>query len=1376
MAEKPYGIFGPQPQQPGEEPANLSAFGLGIGTAAASGFLPYKGGRLWDKYIGGARVIETAFPAAILRTFRISEVLSPLESYNKLGLGPTQLAKGGKYSAYLKNVFGPSIEELTLQKNGLAFGTITGKGGKAIGEGLQILAGTQKGSGIADYYARLYGTTLNLEGVAGASITDSLNDDLLRVLYKKNEIQIPFHEWLDTLAPHKRQKRLILAAKYRESINLFGKEVLLSEEMQRKFARAEVTTNLVRAKAATSAGRLNTLLRAPLELPVIGPAVSKIPFLKDLAVKPGTATSMFRGYVGKGLAVAAAFKGLEYVDYLRAEGNQAEAAMATTFGGGALGAFIGKRAGQRFSSKGFVIGAALGLAAGFAPRFDEGIVPGAATLYADAQVKRAQVSESIGLSESLREHERVAPGMSSFKTALGFAGVGALTLGLGDYAHFLGSGAIKAKGSSDPMWSVFQKAREDRKGRIHKRIWETKLGEKVSGTKIGKALSKVKGSMAIGAVGGAAIWAGINAITGLIGGNLLAAIPGAGFLGTTETPEELSDIYSGKKEVAVRKGRFWEFGRSSDYEGGRIEYFRQHNVARLKSRAYQKGLYGSEEERWEYDPWLNPMKALFGSDEWKYHYERKHTQSRPAPLTSTYGEDIPFIGPLVAATFGKLVKPRKAVRPEEWNLGGGTYAAEEDLRPEERPAYELGGIGPGAPVSPEDPSQLFNKLTYRRREAIGLIGFAEGAMQKALTGREEVFQNLETMATMGKETGSEYWLWKHMNLGGGLGSTEPIRRFIPRTPSYLETYNPLRNDQPSWMPDDYFIDLKHGNPLDKLKEGEIRLPGTGYAALNPELEGVDPEKYPLIHRLKILSDVAMWSPEYRQTLAQAKSSNLSESHQNMLDTVIDQVRQKKERRKFTRYRFNEDLLKAQDVTVTDVIRPGIIKTKEFGETEIALQGVGAIRDEVGAQEFAQDTLIGRRIQLQTPTLEGRSYGPSGRLKAVAMLDGIDYGSALASEGYAKPKALSEEFEQLQFTGMERAAGRIAETAMHGIDTPIEMLTPMSPASKMIRHRSPIEEYAKTEAIGTGDAFWDKPIENFLSPALRSTKYSMGLADVPENVEERRGISEYFDMLRWAKGKKLGNEYMKRDTLFGTDVFDMPPGSVMPRSDRDFFNEFVSARTEEERAQILNLVPENQQRVYVGQWMKQEEVASMAKVAAKRGTDYDNKVLAATKALRKSEGFEISGDLEKQWMNETGGQIPYDEWIRQKKAEQYFASHSLPGADWLGWHPSVDLEDVKMVAVGMEGLDYHDFDLWGSRERALSQKPYINEDLVREMGEGADFREVTESSIRAENLGKMSRGSNVQISSMAGLPEDQFRVQIQDGRSMMIEQAYDKLGA
>jgi hypothetical protein len=241
---------------------------------------------------------------------------------------------------------------------------------------------------------------------------------------------------------------------------------------------------------------------------------------------------------------------------------------------------------------------------------------------------------------------------------------------------------------------------------------------------------------------------------------------------------------------------------------------------------------------------------------------------------------------------------------------------------------------------------------------------------------------------------------------------------------------------------------------------------------------------------------------------------------------------------------------------------------------------------------------------------------------------------------------------------------------------------------------------------------------------------------------------------------------------------MPPMAAIPRQDRDYFNEFINAQTEGERKEILSLIPENQQRIYVGQWMRQEEIASKARLNANIGNEYDERVVETVGRARKAEGFDISSDLERQWQNETNGEIPYDEWIRQKRAAQYFDTHSLPGADWLGWHPSVDLEDVQMKKVQMEGLDYHDFDLWDQRERAMSRKPYINEDLVNQMEARASFDDAVRANSNAHNIGKVSRDkySRVEVTRNASYSKPQYRIEVKDRRQDLINKTYKELGA
>ncbi len=81
---------------------------------------------------------------------------------------------------------------------------------------------------------------------------------------------------------------------------------------------------------------------------------------------------------------------------------------------------------------------------------------------------------------------------------------------------------------------------------------------------------------------------------------------------------------------------------------------------------------------------------------------------------------------------------------------------------------------------------------------------------------------------------------------------------------------------PSWLPgDDYMTNFKVGDPYVQIDDGYARLPGAGYEALHPELKDVNPEDYPDIHKLRILSDVAPYSREYNQGSLSCLAQKLS---------------------------------------------------------------------------------------------------------------------------------------------------------------------------------------------------------------------------------------------------------------------------------------------------------------------------------------------------------------------------------------------------------------------------------------------------------------------------------------------------------------------
>ena len=121
------------------------------------------------------------------------------------------------------------------------------------------------------------------------------------------------------------------------------------------------------------------------------------------------------------------------------------------------------------------------------------------------------------------------------------------------------------------------------------------------------------------------------------------------------------------------------------------------------------------------------------------------------------------------------------------------------------------------------------------------------------------------------------------------GYTEPLRRFIQRE-SFDAQANEIENMMPSWMPgEDYMLDFKHGDPYVKLDDGYARLPGAGYEALHPELEGINPEDYPDIYKMSILADVAPYSRQYN-TFAMKVSNQAKNDTQ--LEIEYEKIRER----------------------------------------------------------------------------------------------------------------------------------------------------------------------------------------------------------------------------------------------------------------------------------------------------------------------------------------------------------------------------------------------------------------------------------------------------------------------------------------------------
>lgn len=789
-----------------------------------------------------------------------------------------------------------------------------------------------------------------------------------------------------------------------------------------------------------------------------------------------------------------------------------------------------------------------------------------------AHMTYASVSEITGLTALRKYGEETAPGMVGFQPWLGFTLSGLIT----------GTAAGMA-------YNVIQEMRAPSGAARYASMIEAKTSRQMMGglfnklPTMGKEMTR---AVRWGKVGAAVM--GAATLPFLLLG-----------LGSEKSVDELNEEYLGRKEVAIKKARWWEFG-TTPWEGEKIMYYRPNWYNRIMDDATEKSIYGDED--------ISPIGKAIRSLIDPYWLEKKTYQERPYPIAGTSGEHLGIFGTLYESTIGRVLKPPAYMHVEEW-MGG--YKTEKK---QYEPSRDLGGLPKEEAMSPYSLKEQLKQQYYMSYEAAGLRGFVFSTIKEALTGDQDLFEETPILQSSADIDSTRRKFWD-MNLGGLLGLTEPYRRFVPKRPYSSDYVNPIKNLMPDWMPgEDYFINFKVGDPYSKIAEGEYRLPGKGYEARYKELAGLDPEKYPLIHRYKILADVAPYSKEFRQVRRKLESYEPTEYEKGIFLETEKQLEEKRKRKEF---------------------RP----------------------------EVYDQTVLGR------------------------------YGAALAD---------------------------IARM------NPLEQLTPIAPAHKLLPPTTPLSSYEES-IYGKEFKLWQRPIDDFIRPFFTTASNMIGLDSIPEHIREAREIERYFDELKFIKNKRLENmayargavaraKYYRREasqTLIGADAYanEFRLLAALPKREKVYFNQFMEAKPEE-RERILELVPDNMRDLYIAQWDK----------AILR--DLQENKLEATDQERYN--------LEREIFNRMAA-------IRSKRKAEAEAvlSESNPGVpdeSWIGWRSDVDLEDIKLKYLIQTGRDYHYYDLWDDRLKSLRRKPYLDDALEQvqpliERREKPSYQDAYKAAIR-----------------------------------------------
>ncbi|RLA68522.1 MAG: hypothetical protein DRQ78_00100 [Epsilonproteobacteria bacterium] len=847
--------------------------------------------------------------------------------------------------------------------------------------------------------------------------------------------------------------------------------------------------------------------------------------------------------------------------------------------------------------------------------FSKGFIPGVATVGVNAQITLAEAfSDHFQDYKNTQEH--YAPGSTSL-------------LALAGAPIAMGTAAATAS--------------------FTKRIYDNaQKGIEVSernAEKVGKLIPDFIGeflpdTLANSEGGRAKRWGTRAALVGLA---LVAPfIPGA-LIGRSS--EDLIGEYSGRDDVAIRKNRWWFTG-SGAYGGDEIKYFDKGAYAKMMAQTSTKADYGDRATQRALDPIRHPFDYIRNP----YATEQLNAELRPYPVMGMDISTGAFLGKAFEKTIGQVIKPdiiNPRLAEEIAAESGAVSASSGDIKK----ALKTGTYSLNTPVTRDEASLIAEEkliapesATYEpNKEAatwsyeafkdfIGLRGWLLGELEEAMSipdvaGAPQLARSGE-MSNMGRKV-------REANVGGLFGLTEPQRRYIPTSANLTtQRVNPIKNAMPSWLPgddDEFWLNLQRGDAYTKVEHGDSRLPGVGYASLHTELEGVNPEDYPDIYKMKILSDVAMGSDAYYN-----------------IKNVIDS----RERKGSLSQRENSMLLD--------------IREKEFLKSE--------------KRQFSE------------------------------------YKTGKEKEGASFLQKLGNDYWEMGAHNLEKSL-------------PSEFLTFFRPAGKMVHQRSAIEDYERTQLEGSDMAIWTKPYQHFIKPAGVSARRLIDDDFISEEVQDKRAVNRYFDTLEYVKQRRIYKNATSVGDMEGarearaayqsttegaiasgidTDQEVLRSYVSLPKDEKPYFSSFVNAK-EEDRLKIAAIVPKRVSNLYSTIWDRKDRMETAivgGASAAEASQIVQRDVQQEDTQLRKNNTEQYS-----QWQRQGGEQSgTFREHLADIQAEQYIsATTGMPGEDFSGWDPRIDLDKVKLRALTIGDEDFFKYGFWDDDVKELQRYTSVMQD-------------------------------------------------------------------
>lgn len=747
------------------------------------------------------------------------------------------------------------------------------------------------------------------------------------------------------------------------------------------------------------------------------------------------------------------------------------------------------------------------------------------------------------------------------------------------------------------------------------------------------------------------------ATRGALVGALLAAPFIPGAL-IGQNSEDIKDEYFGNKEVAIRSNAYW-FSGSTEYEGTGIKYFARNWYQRLMADSKDKVLYGDGDTKEDLNPFLSPFDYLRNP----YRLEEMHKEDMPYPV---WGMDVSYggwAGKIFERTIGQIIKPDIVNTEALDQLATDSRSMEMYSKRGGSSGYV--STGPSLSIREDgetihQASSDLDNISIPVNESNRTISLIDDGLM--LRQRNLSYDPNEEAAQYIYNAGLDYIGLKGWAVG-------------------------MLSDNIGIMDRDYSNQLaRSGESTNAAREFMSHNAGGLFGAAD------------ILRRIVPMSSDVMYDRSNPLSNSVSPSWLPNDSSRYYTDFSKGDFWQSVERGYerlpgvgYTQYYSHLEGVDPEEYSDIDKFR--IISDVAYGST----------------QYYNMNEYMSNKFQ-------------SGEMSEEEMLEysEIYEQSQLRSQkkNFYEYKT-DEDLEGVSLWG--QALNAIWEPVTHNAELPTESLTFFRPAGKLLHQRTAIEDYKKTQILGTDTAMWDRPIDHFIKPFINNSAAIVNDDFIPQETIERRNVDAYFDSLEYYKQMKVYRENVgvngavaaeaKRragKTIRGSIASGLDNQqeilnaySALSSEEKAYFSSFVNAR-EDDRSTISNMLDGNTARMYEMMWSRKdasEDGISPEEIAHLEEQELINSNRAAYEAYNRSGDSNIG--------------ISFSEYMQEQYARNELEETTgIPDETFIGWDPRIDTKDVKLRTLMVGKDDVRRYGYWESDESELRRQiGILSEDQV-----------------------------------------------------------------